>query len=135
MPSYLSDQGLVLATAVLDHFEKHPEEHRQSSWWCNTGCCFAGGIARAVGAEPIKEPVFGGGRSAWQANDAQLPDGTVDAISTIARRALGLDDDDDAIEISIILFHSENTLPALRQMVKDLAAGTMISPPYERDED
>lgn len=133
MPGYLSDDGLVLATTVLDYFEMHPEEHKQDVWWCATGCCFAGGLARAVGAEPVSHvlgendpwsptsPASAAGR--WHAVEAVDRSGRGLPIPQIARAALGLPETHDGKRMASTLFHVSNDLSDLRRMIDELAAG------------
>jgi len=132
MPGYLSDQGLVLANTVLDYFEQHPEEHLQETWWCESGCCFAGGLARAVGATPRMVPRR---RSkGWEATTVNTVDGLIGFVGDVARDALGLDEGIEG-RITSALFASGNTLNDLRRMVADLADGNMIELPPLDDED
>lgn len=107
----ITDQGKLLIKNALVHFRNNPEKHQQGEWICQTGCCLAGDVVLAVGAEPIYAGVqFGTTKVFYQGRERIVP--------ALATEVLGITDAD-----AYSLFDSGNTIETLEAMYGLLDAG------------
>ena len=51
----MSDIDIDLLQAAMDNIHKHPEQHHQGHWRCNSGQCLAGWVALTAGVEWANE--------------------------------------------------------------------------------
>lgn len=96
---------------VLTFITDHPEQHKQGSWTCATGACFAGHAALLNGYQ--KYFLDGVAVNGEVIKDHRHYDVEYEAI-----KILGLRQTD-----AVILFSGSNTRDSIAEMIKDLANG------------
>lgn len=110
-----------LAAQTLEAIKANPKEWSQHSWRCSTGMCFAGHAAIISGAR-WKVSEWHDSLLYAELETVITPDGKELTAEEAAIDALGLDKKDaDA------LFHGDNTLALLEEMVERIQAGESIA--------
>jgi hypothetical protein len=103
----MTTRNVELLEATMQYILDHPEEWDQSTFICGTAACFAGRAALLSG---------------WSIEEIHNAADSCEMYSEGAK-LLGL----TYVEAHC-LFRSENTVPALELMVKDLVNGDELQP-------
>lgn len=116
---------------VLTHVVAHPDSHQQEKWTCDTGACFAGHAALLNNYHLAVSPTLVAG------GDPHVENGVV--ISSKGERKWVPDVARDILDLgygdSDILFHSENNVQMLAQMIEDLEHGEELQTLWDYSED
>ena len=120
----------VLAYAVLDHIEAHPDAWNQARWIekslksdCGTAGCFAGWTVMLKGYEPFYESLYPGSVRE-EGRRVLMPDGSLRPVWALAEELLGArlhrftDDSGEPDEED--LFAEWHTLEDLRRLVREI---------------
>lgn len=118
---------LARLDAALDHIEKHPEDHVQETWRCESGLCFAGHIAVLAGGEWAFDADSVNAAEMLAIDSDEMPFETMDGravvhVSDRAKALLGLSDNRWAVTAEA-LFAAHNNVASIRHIRNQIEAG------------